>query len=431
VPRQVSSGNADLLAIKKMELMEEEDALRHPTRASELRRLDTTHMTRSRRAVVNLIANPIFDSVMGAVIIANSIAIGLESSIAVHGAPSPIYLQVLEHMFLSVYIAELLLRFYASSVRAALKSSWVRFDAILIVIGVANFFLSFTSFTARTVSNVYMLKMVRLFRLARTVRLLAQFRTMWLLVQGLLHAALPMIWTCILMIFVSYVFAVIGMEIIARPDSSAEYREAAKNFGTIWDSMLFLVQFLSLDSVALVYKPLMRENPWLVIYFLGFFLIGPVALMNIVTAIMVESSLRTADQDSDMRRKWMAMKKKQMMPKLRALFEALDADGSSEVNIEELAYAPEELKDQITRIVNLEELYDVFHILDMDGSGAVNLDEFMEAIMRTQDDKPSELLVVVKLCKTIVELLHESTRCPSADADRSGIRALSRFQQAP
>merc|ERR1712228_386719 len=219
-----------------------------------------------------------------------------------------------------------------------------------------------------------MLKMIRLFRLAKTVRVLVQFRTLWMLVQGLMYAVMPMFWTAILMTVVIYVFAVIAMEtiLISDADGDSTYIIAASNYDTLGDSMLTLMQFMTLDSVAGIYRPLISAKPWLLIYFLVFILLGPIALMNIVTAIMVESSLRTANEDQEAKKAWENIRRKNMMPKLRTMFLTLDTSGDGEVDLQEVLNAPSDIKEAMQHIVGLDQLEEVFNLLDYDGSGSVD-----------------------------------------------------------
>merc|ERR1712032_881799 len=113
--------------------------------------------------------------------------------------------------------------------------------AFLVLVGTANIVIATTSRGGGTAEklagNVNMFKMLRLARLARTVRVLIQFRTLWMLVQGLLHAVLPMLWTCLIMIVVVYTFAIIGMELIVKTKSVPEYMEAATRFDSVWVAM--------------------------------------------------------------------------------------------------------------------------------------------------------------------------------------------------
>lgn len=202
------------------------------------------------------------------------------------------------------------------------------------------------------------------------------------------------------------------MELIVsdRDDIGEEYSVAEANFHTVWRAMLTLVQFITFDSVASIYRPLVERRPELMVYFACYFLIGPIALMNIVTAIMVESSLRTANEDQEAKKAWESMKRKRTMPRLAQIFMDLDTNGDGEVDLQELMKAPEEVQDQIKRIVDLEQLEEVFRMLDYDNSGTISIDEFVDGIMKSQQDKPSELFVIVKQCKAILNLLNSADK---------------------
>jgi hypothetical protein len=366
----------------------------------------------TKKVSFSLVASPKFDFGMGGVIIFNAVTIGLETSITRQGDEIPAYLHILEYSFLLAYCIELLMRIHAVGVNRAFISNWVKFDAVMVFAGILNFIITVSSLggdsAASVVDNVNMLKMIRLFRLARTVRVLVQFRTLWMLVQGLMYAVLPMLWTAILMIVVIYVFAVIAMEtILDDPSAGAGYAEAARNFDTIGDSMITLMQFMTLDSVAAVYRPLISSNAWFLLYFLVFLLMGPIALMNIVTAIMVESSLRTANEDQEAKKAWESMRKKNMMPKLKSIFQTLDTSNDGEVDLNELISAPPDIKEAMQHIVGLDELEEIFNMLDYDGSGSIDIEEFVDGIMRSQADKPSELIVLVKQSRAILEKLKD------------------------
>mmetsp|Transcript_77107 Transcript_77107/g.200898 ORF Transcript_77107/g.200898 Transcript_77107/m.200898 type:complete len:106 (-) Transcript_77107:49-366(-) len=44
-------------------------------------------------------------------------------------------------------------------------------------------------------------------------------------------------------------------------------------------------------------------------------------------------------------------------------------------------------------------------MLDFDGSGAIDIDEFVDGIMRSQQDKPTELVLLLKLSNAILDHL--------------------------
>ncbi|CAK0885015.1 unnamed protein product [Prorocentrum cordatum] len=350
-----------------------------------------------------------FDFGMGFVIILNALTIGAETSISRRGDNIPTYLQIADFTFVVLYCIELAMWLYVLGKQKALSNNWLKLDAAMVAAGLLNIFLTLSRFggdsAAAVVDKANMLKVIRLFRLAKTVRVIVQFRTLWMLVQGLMYAVMPMFWTAILMLVVCYMFAVMAMELIVVSGDNEDYDIPARNFDTIGESMITLIQFITLDSVAGIYRPLVATKPWLFIYFLIFLLLGPIALMNIVTAIMVESSLRTASEDQEAKKAWDNIRRKNMMPKLRSLFLALDISGDGEVDLSEIFNAPSEIQEAMKHIVGLDELEEVFRLLDYDGSGLIDIEEFVEGIMRSQSDKPSELAVLVKQGRAILNRL--------------------------
>ena len=75
-----------------------------------------------------------------------------------------------------------------------------------------------------------LLRMFRLARLARTVRLLAQFKVLWMLVRGLFASAGTMVYVTLLASLVVYVFGVLSLEVITKPQFALTEEERAGAF---------------------------------------------------------------------------------------------------------------------------------------------------------------------------------------------------------
>eukprot|EP00928_Gymnodinium_smaydae_P013879 TRINITY_DN15033_c0_g1_i1.p1 TRINITY_DN15033_c0_g1~~TRINITY_DN15033_c0_g1_i1.p1 ORF type:complete len:589 (-),score=116.29 TRINITY_DN15033_c0_g1_i1:91-1857(-) len=376
-----------------------------------------------RKLALSIVANPAFDAAIGIMIVGNAITIGVETQSAVSGVVTPLWVVVLENLFLFVYVIELLMRFFAVGVRNALKANWVKFDTFLVVVGVFDLFVRslMGGESLEALEKVMLVRMLRLARLARTVRLLVQFRTLWLLVQGLMA--------------LTYLFAIVGMELI-QPDPSygVEYNDVViDNFTNIPDAMMTLFQFFTLDSVSFIYRPILKVRPFVSWYFVTFILINSIALMNLITAIMVESSMRQANEDLAAKKAWENQKKKDLMPDIQRMFKALDKDGSGDLDLEEIKNAPEEVKYELMHVCNMDDLEELFNLLDIDDSGAVDITEFIDGIMRTNSDKPPELLRLMKQCADITKRTREigdlvaeiNTRTTPMPSERPEDKAMS------
>eukprot|EP00913_Durusdinium_trenchii_P014936 g14010.t1 len=140
-----------------------------------------------------------------------------------------------------------------------------------------------------------LVRLLRLARLARALRLMVQFQTLWQLVQGLFHSIGTILWTFLLVMLLMYIAAVTGMELIKvdtdLPVNHPYNAAAAACFRDTMDAILTLLQVFSFDSIGGIYKPLAKQNWFCFVYFILAMLILSIALMNLVTAVMVNSSL--------------------------------------------------------------------------------------------------------------------------------------------
>merc|ERR1719203_2606754 len=99
-----------------------------------------------------------------------------------------------------------------------------------------------------------------------------------------------------------YMFACLGMELITKDPGLHDGADFDDNFGSIGCIMLTLTQFVTQDSIASIYTPLIKKKPLLLIYFIPLLIIISVALMNLVTAALVESALAHAISDRSAQR---------------------------------------------------------------------------------------------------------------------------------
>merc|ERR1719473_1875988 len=169
-----------------------------------------------------------------------------------------------------------------------------------------------------------------------------QFKSLWMLVRGLISSWNTIVFICILLFIILYIFACLGVEVITKSDAaengSPEFQELVRQyFPGITVTILTLVQFLTVDSVGAIYHPMCQELPLLTVYFMSYLVIVSIALMNLITAVIVESSLEQAQKDKDVRKAHETSRVKQVIPRIKQAFYELDEDGSGEVGVDEFA----------------------------------------------------------------------------------------------
>jgi len=143
---------------------------------------------------------------------------------------------------------------------------------------------------------------------------------------------------------------------------------------------------LTLDSIGAIYRPMIMssENPLVpAVYFILYILVVSIALMNLVTAIMVEGALKQANDDAEYFRKLAEVRKAKMIPLLRDAFVALDTDNSGGLSLQELLAADAETQNFLMSFITSPYLsaVDVFKLIDIDGSGSLDIEEFLAGLL--------------------------------------------------
>jgi Ca2+-binding EF-hand superfamily protein len=255
--------------------------------------------------------------------------------------------------------------------------------------------------------GVMVLRLLRLLRLARALRLFASFKAMWMLVRGLLSSGMT-VGSCIILItLILYLYACVALELITNNDALKQDPEHGEvfteivevYFSSIGHSMLTFIMFVTVDSVAAIYCPLMHMQPiTYTVFFMSFVVLVAIALMNLITAVIVEGSLALAAEDKEVTRAYKAAQLKAVIPKIRDMFIDLDVDGNGELDLEEVLNAPQELKDELGRFVDTDDIKDLFDFIDVDGGGAIDVDEFVQGVSKiVASDEPMENLRMKKL----------------------------------
>jgi voltage-gated sodium channel len=382
-----------------------------------------------RGHVHDVIGSSRFDMAIGLVIVANSATIGLESSFELSKQDTRVFGR-LEHVFLFIYSVELFLRFYTYGMKC-FRSGWVCFDFILVTIGlVANYVVPIIeayyqgSDESGAVGFLLVLRTFRLARLARTIRLLAQFKVLWMLVRGLLASAGTMTYVFILFALILYVFACMGVEIITKPQLalSADEREmnleydrlVTNHWGSISLSVYTLMMFATVDSAGAIYIPMSQHRPVLIVYFVAFLLLVSICLMNLVTAVIVESSFDQAAQDKEVAKAHKAKIIEGMMPRLKQMFEELDSDNDKEISLKEFGAMDDRTREELCELFNTDDLVELFEVLDVDGGGSVSIEEFCDEMTKlATTHMPMDQIRVLKQISIIRGNVVDNQTCMS------------------
>ncbi len=227
---------------------------------------DTVRAFVERKAVTNTILG---------VIIFNAITLGLSTSASIQASVGHL-LTTFDSIVLGVFVAELLLKFYAYRL-SFFRNAWNIFDLVVVTLGL--------------LPNRDGLSALRGLRVIRAMRLLSVIPQMRAVVQALLDA-LPGMGAVIIMIsIVFYVFAVMAT-LMYGPDFP-------EWFGTLGRSLYSLFQIMTLESWSMgIVRPVMETHPTAWLFFVPFIVITAFSVLNLFIGLLVNTMQSAVEDES-------------------------------------------------------------------------------------------------------------------------------------
>lgn len=203
-------------------------------------------------------------AIIGLIVI-NAIILGLGTDAGLAGRYGSLF-DVLDRLILSIFICELLARFYVYGLRA-FKDPWFVFD--FLVVGVA------------LVPATGNLSVLRSLRILRVLRLISAVPSMKRVVSGLLTAIPGMGSIVTLLLLVLYVAAVMATQLFGTA--------FPEQFGTLGASVFTLVQIMTMEGWADISGPVMEKFSFAWIFFLIYMLVTSFAVLNLFIGIIVDA----------------------------------------------------------------------------------------------------------------------------------------------
>jgi Ca2+-binding EF-hand superfamily protein len=198
-----------------------------------------------------------------------------------------------------------------------------------------------------------------------------------------------------------------GLELITM-DESLPDDVIERNFPDLWVTMLTLCAFVTMDNAVDIYFGMIKEKWYLTFYFFSFIMLVSIALMNLLTAIVVEGSLEQARKDEEVAKQHKKTMVQRMLPRIYQVFKIMDADGSGDITLAEIKNAPALVQQEFQTLVGSSaKLEELFGVMDVDDSGVIDVDEFFDGVCRiATSDMPLETLRVMKQIGRAEDQIH-------------------------
>merc|ERR1719453_339454 len=160
-----------------------------------------------------------------------------------------------------------------------------------------------------------------------------------------------------------------------------------------------MIQFILVDDVANVYGPVVAAKPETLLFFLALVMFVSIALMNLVTAVIVEGAIEQAKLDREVNKAYKSAEAKKRMPIIREMFKKIDTDNSGDITLDEIVDVDEKTQEEMRKCFQMDDLVELFEIIDDDQSGTIKVDEFCDQLVHlvTTDTSMENLRVLRQL----------------------------------
>jgi len=240
------------------------------------------------------------------------------------------------------------------------------------------------------------------------LRLVRFFKQLYLLVFGYIQAMRTLSWVFVLLTLIIYIFAILVKQLIPieemakDPDFHAEFR-----FGSVARCMWTLFELVTLEGWTDLADPLVKRSPTWAIFFIIFIMGLHYGLLNLVVAIIVESTMETAKGQEETMRKLEDRERRTNIKALQKIYEGIDSDGDGLLNLEEFRSGLQmtEVREQMKKMsLPPNDVGWLFEVLDISGDGVISIDEFINGCLKlTGIAKSKDLFEVHRECTNLAQ----------------------------
>jgi len=330
-----------------------------------------------------------FDAAICVCVFSNAIVIGVQTDYSVRhvGERIPNAFKVAEAVFCVVFTLELVCRMIAYRLDFFMQSGrgWNVFDTVVVILQLLDMTLQHdpasdegSNTKSDLVSFVSILRILRFARLALIVRVLrysSELRTMLTLI---LSSCRALLWTLALVFFFIYVVSVYLTNLVANHGEIVDNAVVQEYYGSLLTTIFSLFRAVT-GGVTWgdLVKPLMEEiSPYIGFVFVLYIGFVVLCIMNVVTGVFVETSLRRAEAD----------KESGFLRLLESSFQKADVDGNGTITSDEFLCAFSENSFAESMNVGPSDAAAIFDLLDVDESGEVDIEEFVLGCLRIRGE---------------------------------------------
>eukprot|EP00931_Biecheleriopsis_adriatica_P010282 TRINITY_DN11136_c0_g1_i1.p1 TRINITY_DN11136_c0_g1~~TRINITY_DN11136_c0_g1_i1.p1 ORF type:complete len:597 (-),score=98.92 TRINITY_DN11136_c0_g1_i1:162-1952(-) len=377
-----------------------------------------------------------FDLFMGIVVLVNAVILAIElqmfgmatSKWLRSGGDKPAedeVLVLLDHVFICVYILELLIRLAVLRLKFFWQGhqvDWANMFDMTVVI------LSSIQAVSQRRTSVEVLRLIRplkIVRVLRCIRVMVLFQPLRILATGLLASVGALCWSMVLLV----IFMTLGGLILTSLlqdfilDESLDRDTrlwADEKYGTSVRSVWTMFQATLSGGWPNYAVPMVQEvNFWFIGFWLIYVIVVVFAVIRVISALFLKETLSAASSDAYVQMQNNMKQSEQFASRIRSVFHQADVSGDGYVSRDEFtAVLQTPLMQQYLKLleVDIHEANDAFDLLD-DGDNMVSYEEFLQGVVRMKGHARSlEVVAVLQHSKQLAILCAKiDSRCTGLD----------------
>ena len=268
--------------------------------------------------------------------------------------------------------------------------AWMNYiDLLVSIASIAEVAVYYTDLPLR---NLGMLRVLRIGKLVRSIRMIRMTRVMvslQMLIKCLLGSANTLLWSFSLLSFfqcvAGMILSTLSYDYIVDTNLDLEKREEIfRYYGTFTRASLTMFEILFGNFGPPARVLVENVSEWFAPFFLGYRCVFLYATLNVINAVFIQQTLKTANTDEEIAFKQKEKDMAQYARKVKSLFHQVDSSGDGTLNLEEFAklVSSPKLKFWMAQLeLEYHDLLSLFEFLD-NGDGQITLSEFIDGAAR-------------------------------------------------
>jgi len=350
-----------------------------------------------------LAVHPVFENTTLAVISLNAVYIAVDTD---HNSADtlldahPVF-QFMEHAFCLYFTLEWLVRFKAFKLKKnCFRDAWFVFDSALVFMMVGEtWVLTAVQITTGSgespLGNMAILRLARLLRLSRLMRMLKSFPELMILIKGMVTAMKSVGYVMVLLILVTYVFAIAFTQLAAGTEMGENYFE---NVALSMYSLIVYGTFL--DALSDFCNDIKEESAACMFLVVIFICLSALTVMNMLIGVLCEVISAVADAENE------ELRTAHAIEKMRGVTESIDTDSNGMISHKEFMLildtdkAIEALNDVGVDPVGLVDFVDIFFVKEGEQI-ELEFEKFMELVLDLRGTNTATVKDMMHLGKAV------------------------------